>query len=253
MRNPEPADATLLRDDVSSQFRVIRCAVQTDVSPDLRHAEYCFHYILRRTSPGPNTWREVFPHPPNEIQMGVAQPGPPAEGGGAHHGLSHSVTALPGGNECSCLIVEFHRSVPLGGEYEFHYRCRTRIESAQSRSFFGSRGAVWFWSAHEFPVEESVIALTLPRGSKVGATHPPARSAPETEPGRAKPRPRLLFEHHNLAPSEFAVGLVSVELPRFGLPVRYARTFEVIGAFLLGVTSSLVASALFELFSGAQP
>jgi hypothetical protein len=242
-------DTDLLRKNVANQLRIVRCTIAVKVLSDLRHAEYCFHYVLKRTAPGPDHWREVFAYPTSDFAMlGSAQPGPPALEGPAHDGLRHKVSALAEGGESSRVVIDFDRPVPVGGTYEFHYRCRTRVESVQSRSVLGSAGAVWYWCAHEFPIDEIAVALTLPRGSKIIATHPQA-TKPDANPNGAAGNTvaGAVFPRHALAPHEFVVALVTNETRRFGLPIRHARALDVVGGILIGAIGSLLAEWVLTL------
>jgi hypothetical protein len=241
------AEADLLRLDVSDQLSVTQCTITVDVLPDWAHANYCFHYVLKRTAAGPDSWREVFAYPTKHVVMlgGGAQPGSPRDDGPGHDGLHYKVTPHGDRGETSRLLIDFDRVVPVGGSYEFHYRCRTRVESAQTRSILGSRGAVWYWCAHEFPVKSINIIMNLPRGSIIIAKHPDTGDDSNPRERPTKMQATATFERRGLVALEFVVGLVTNETRRFGLPVRYARTLEIVGAVLIGAAGSLLANLVW--------
>lgn len=230
--------SALIRRDMNDDLEILQCTIEAVIEPTFTHAHYTYSYRLKRRNPGVSEWREVFAYPVDDFAMDYAGRGE-SEAEARANGLQFSVDKLSAESDKACLRIKFDGKMDDSEVFGMTYACRTKIEQISNVSWLGGRGCVWYWGVHEYPCKKWSLRLLLPKGCYLDGADPETKDRSD----RA-----ARFERANLAPSEFASGLVTFEKRVFRLPVRYSRWADRLLAYSVGVLTSLAAAIIYEIF-----
>lgn len=222
----------LLRNDVSSNFRILNCKIEIKIQSDLKNAIYKYSYTIEKMNNCSNIWREVFAYAKNDVKIGEVKDE-------NRVGLENHLKSLDTTNskKNTELTIKFAKNLKVGSSYSFWYECKTKIESVKNINFLGGNGSVWFWCAHEFSIDEFEVIKTVPKSIKIIATNPITPINNENK--------SVSFKKSNLLPNEFATSAIVYEKRVLGIKPSIANKAEKIFYFLLGLGATKLIEQLF--------